>query len=100
MPSLPHSPSPSQNVTSAQWLPPRSGTTECMVVAGMGDGQIYMFKGGTCVKAIAAHRPGIKQVRRRPWMDLGHSPARPPTRLCPLITRSRSSLMGIPRTLA
>ncbi|GAX82495.1 hypothetical protein CEUSTIGMA_g9922.t1 [Chlamydomonas eustigma] len=53
-----------QNVTSAQWLPPRSNSgNECMIVAGMGDGQLYLFKGGTCVKAIAAHRPGVKSVQ-------------------------------------
>ena len=29
-----------QHVTSAQWLPPRDSGGECMVVAGMNDGQV------------------------------------------------------------
>lgn len=34
-----------QNVHSAAWLPPRQeGGSECMVVAGMADGQLYLFK--------------------------------------------------------
>ncbi len=36
---------PMQNVTSAQWLPPRSGT-ECLVVAGVADGSLFVFKAG------------------------------------------------------
>ncbi len=36
-----------QNVHSAAWLPPRQeGGAECMVVAGMADGQLYLFKVG------------------------------------------------------
>jgi len=55
-----------QHVTSAQWLPPRGGPgSECMIVAGMSDGQLYLFKGATCVKAIAAHRPGPKSIQVR-----------------------------------
>ncbi len=34
-----------QNVHSAAWLPPRQeGSAECLVVAGMADGQLYIFK--------------------------------------------------------
>ena len=29
-----------QHVTSAQWLPPRDSGGDCMVVAGMNDGQV------------------------------------------------------------
>lgn len=55
-----------QHVTSAQWLPPRGGPgSECQIVAGMNDGQLYLFKGGTCVKAITAHRPGPKSIQVR-----------------------------------
>lgn len=32
-----------QNVTSVQWLPPRSGT-ECLIVAGVADGSLFVYK--------------------------------------------------------
>eukprot|EP00955_Chlamydomonas_euryale_P020726 219624-Chlamydomonas_euryale.AAC.2 len=53
---------PMQNVTSAQWLPPRASGGEQLIVAGTDDGQLYVFKGLAAVKAIAAHRPGPKQI--------------------------------------
>ena len=34
---------PMQNVTSAQWLPPRSGP-ESLIVAGVADGSLYVFR--------------------------------------------------------
>lgn len=38
---------PMQNVTSVQWLPPRSNAgSECLIIGGMGDGQLYVFKVG------------------------------------------------------
>jgi hypothetical protein len=36
---------PMQNVTSVQWLPPRSGS-ECLLVAGVADGSLYVYKVG------------------------------------------------------
>ena len=35
---------PLQNITAAAWLPPRAGQTECMIAAGVADGQIYLLK--------------------------------------------------------
>jgi hypothetical protein len=43
---------PMQNVTSVQWLPPRSGP-ECLIVAGVADGSLYVFKVGTQGKAYS-----------------------------------------------
>lgn len=41
-----------QNVHSAAWLPPRQeGGGECLVVAGMADGQIYVFRVRAAAKA-------------------------------------------------
>lgn len=33
-----------QDVHAAQWLPPKGGTTECVIAFGMADGQIYLYK--------------------------------------------------------
>ncbi|GIL71076.1 hypothetical protein Vretimale_17844 [Volvox reticuliferus] len=53
-----------QNVHSAAWLPPRQeGGSECMVVAGMADGQLYLFKGTAAVKAIQAHAKGPQAIQ-------------------------------------
>jgi len=49
---------PMQNVTSAQWLPPRGGFQECLIAAGMAEGNIYLFRGAVAIKAITAHRRG------------------------------------------
>jgi len=38
-----------QNVTSAQWLPPRAGFTECLIAAGMAEGSIYIFRVSGCL---------------------------------------------------
>lgn len=35
---------PLQNVHSAAWLPPSGPQKQCSLVAGMADGQIYVFK--------------------------------------------------------
>ncbi|GFR42918.1 hypothetical protein Agub_g3918, partial [Astrephomene gubernaculifera] len=52
-----------QNVHSAAWLPPRGGGEECLVVAGMGDGQLYVFKGSSAIKSIAAHARGPQSIQ-------------------------------------
>ncbi len=39
-----------QHVTSAQWLPPK-GASESMIVAGVADGSLYVFK----VRAVSTH---------------------------------------------
>lgn len=55
---------PLQNVHSVKWLPPRvAGSGECTVVAGMNDGQLYVFKGATALKAIAAHAKGPQSIQ-------------------------------------
>ncbi|GLC69071.1 hypothetical protein PLESTF_000783800 [Pleodorina starrii] len=53
-----------QNVHSAAWLPPRQeGGAECLVVAGMADGQLYVFKGITAIKSIQAHAKGPQSIQ-------------------------------------
>ncbi|KAK9809912.1 hypothetical protein WJX72_001539 [[Myrmecia] bisecta] len=49
---------PLQNVQSAVFLPPASGARECLLVTGMASGQLYIWKGGGCCRAVSAHRPG------------------------------------------
>lgn len=41
-----------QNFLSAQWLPPRAGSSECLLAFGMADGHIYLYK---CVTAFCFH---------------------------------------------
>ncbi|KAJ9506292.1 hypothetical protein QJQ45_013870, partial [Haematococcus lacustris] len=53
---------PMQNVTSAQWLPPRSGS-ECLLVAGVADGSLYLYKGSAAIRCVAAHRPGPQVIQ-------------------------------------
>jgi microtubule-associated protein-like 6 len=44
-----------QHVHSAAWLPPRAeGSGECLIVAGMNDGQLYIFKVGAVGHVIYA----------------------------------------------
>ncbi|KAG2422675.1 hypothetical protein HXX76_015839 [Chlamydomonas incerta] len=53
-----------QNVHSAAWLPPRQeGGGECLVVAGMADGQIYVFRGTAAIKAIPGHAKGPQTIQ-------------------------------------
>lgn len=55
---------PLQNVHTVAWLPPRThGSGECTVVAGMNDGQLYVFKGVTALKAIQAHAKGPQSIQ-------------------------------------
>ncbi|MEW5311518.1 MAG: hypothetical protein WDW38_003227 [Sanguina aurantia] len=48
---------PMQHVHCAAWL------SETLVVAGMSDGQLYIFKGNAAIRAIAAHRPGPSGIQ-------------------------------------
>jgi microtubule-associated protein-like 6 len=39
---------PLQNVTAASWLPPSGSRGDSLLLAGMADGQVYVFKVGRC----------------------------------------------------
>lgn len=49
---------PLQNICAAAFLPPVKLSDECAIVAGTANGELYLFRGGSCLRSIAAHRPG------------------------------------------